>query len=442
MEVIMIVSIIAAALLINILPVKGWNIVVVAFVLTLLVALANSLPIDAVTGVMMGGMGGMLAALLPLFVFGGILGTIYNHSNAARSLARLILRPFKNAKSTSTRVFGVILLLLVVRAIIGLSGFNNIAIMPLMIAIVTMIFKATDIPRKYVNCALLISGEIQILVPGAPTSEMVMLEQYLTGFTRMSYFVPRLIVLIVYTIAAALILSRLMVKDMEKGMTFDPGPLQVDDVYAENVKCPPVLLTIVPLVLIWILFSIVGWEPWIALLIGCIVAIVLMWPWLEVPEGMTKYKMLLVCMDEGTFKLPLTITGVALFGMVVTATPGWTIIQNAVSALPIHPAILLTVASIILVFVGGTTGMIPVIASLALGTCVAGGMSVGACGVIALLSFVCLDTVPNNLGLIMQCNLTATPVKEAYPSVFRTTVLLTTGITIVVMLCNIIGILP
>ncbi|MBO4835326.1 MAG: hypothetical protein J5483_04360, partial [Lachnospiraceae bacterium] len=55
-----------------------------------------------------------------------------------------------------------------------------------------------------------------------------------------------------------------------------------------------------------------------------------------------------------------------------------------------------------------------------------------------LVGYVCLDTVPNNIGLIMQCDLTDTTVKATYPSVFKTTVALSLGIAVVVTILSIV----
>ena len=432
-------SIVATIILMNVLPYKGWNIIIVSFICAIIVALCNALPLQAATGILTGGVGAMLGTLIGLFVFGAILGEIYNASNASFTLARAIVAPFKNAKSSVVRLIGTIVLLLIVRAVLGIAGFNNIAIMPLMISIIVMVFNACDIPRKYVNCALLIAGEIQILVPGVPSTELVLVEEYLDGFTRTSCFGIRLAILIVYIVAAALILGHLIRKDREKGLHFEPGRMMVPDIHTD-VRRPHLILTLIPLAVIFVLYTILGMDAWVVMLISCAVALLCLGWYIPKREGESKYRTLLNCVNGGAFKLPLAICGCMFYGMVLTATPGWEIIQGALSNLPIPPAILFTVASIILVFAGGTQGMIPVMATLALSVCIPNGMSVGICGVIMIMSFVCLDTVPNNIGLIMQCELTDTTIKEAYPAVFRTTVLLTLGMTAIVMLLAMFGV--
>lgn len=434
-----IIAIILCMILMNYLPVKGWNIILVTFLCSILVCVTNFLPVPDVMGGCLQGVGAVLGMMLPLFVFGAVLGEIYNRSNASVTLARAILFPFRNCQNEKVKILGTVWMLLVVRAVIGLAGFNNLAIMPLMIAVTTMVFSASNFPRKYVSCILLIAGEIQMLVPGVPTTEMVLIEEYIEGFTRMSYFVPRLLILIVYIVVASLILYWLLKRDREKGILFESGRMELMDIDTQE-KCPNLIVTLLPILVIWILFAIVGWDAWLALIIGCVAALVCLGYYIPKREGQNKYRAILDTCNSGVFKLPLAICGCMLFGMVLTSTPGWEVIQGALSGLPVHPAILMTILAIIVTFAAGTTGAVPILASVVTGICVPAGLSVGACTVIIIVSFVCLDTVPNNLGLLMQCELTDTTVKEAYPSIFRTTVLLSLMIAVIVMAAAMVGV--
>ena len=443
LQIIAIIVVILSVVAMNYLPVKGWNIVVVSFILTIICALINSYampPLDCVNaGLSI--VGTILGTMLPLFVFGAILGEIYNRSNASVTLARLICAPFKNVKNEKAKVFLTILLVLVVRAILGLAGFNNIAIMPLMIAIVSMVFARSNYPRKYVATILLIAGEIQILVPGVPTTEMVLLEQYIEGFTRTTMFVPRLIILLVYILVAALIMMLTIKKDTDKGAGWDPGHMRMIADIDTTEKCPNVILTLIPLVAIYVTFAILKLDAWLSLIIGCACALLCL-AWFIKGRGPQegKGKAVLNTINEGAFKLPLAICGCMLFGIVMTFTDAWVNIQTWLGTLPVHPAILMAILAIIITLATGTQGAAPILGSIFVSVCLPAGLSPAAAGIIILVGYVCLDTVPNNIGLIMQCDLTDTTVKETYPSVFKTTVALSLGIAVVVTVLSIIGV--
>lgn len=442
-QIIAIIVVILSVIAMNYLPVKGWNIVIVSFVLTIICALVNSYAMPPLNCVNAGLsiVGSILGTMLPLFVFGAILGEIYNRSNASVTLARLICAPFKNVKNEKTKIFLTILFVLVIRAIIGLAGFNNLAIMPLMIAIVSMVFARSNYPRKYVATILLIAGEIQILVPGVPTTEMVLLEQYIEGFTRTTLFVPRVIILLVYIIVAAFIMTVTIKKDTAKGNGWDPGHMRMMADIDTTDKCPNVVLTLIPLVVIYVLFAILKLDAWLALIVGCAAALLCL-AWFvkgRRPEE-TKGKAILGVLNEGAFRLPLAICGCMLFGIVMTFTDAWMNIQSWMSTLPVHPAILMAILAIIITLATGTQGAAPILGSIFASVCMPAGLSAGAAGIIILVGYVCLDTVPNNLGLIMQCDLTDTTVKATYPSVFKTTVALSLGIAVVVTVLSIIGV--
>ena len=440
-QIIAIVVVILAVIAMNYLPVKGWNITIVSFGLAIICALVNAYampPLACVnTGLTI--VGTIMGTMLPLFVFGAVLGEIYNRSNASVTIARIICAPFKNVKNERTKAFLTILLILVVRAILGLAGFNNIAIMPLMIAIVGMVFARCNYPRKYVATILLIAGEIQILVPGVPTTEMVLLEQYIPGFTRTTMFVPRLIILLVYIFVAALIMMISVRKDADKGIGWEQGNMRMIADIDTKEKCPNIILTLIPLVAIYVTFAILKWDAWLSLIIGVVCAVLCLGWYIKgksPEEG--RGASILNTINEGAFKLPLAICGCMLFGIVMTFTDAWMNIQNWLGSLPVHPAILMAILAIIITLATGTQGAAPILGSVFASVCLPAGLSPAAAGIIILVGYVCLDTVPNNIGLIMQCDLTDTTVKATYPSVFKTTVALSLGIAVVVTVLSIV----
>ena len=206
-------------------------------------------------------------------------------------------------------------------------------------------------------------------------------------------------------------------------------------------KCPNVILTLIPLVVIYVLFAILKLDAWLALIIGCAVALLCLGWFIKGrrPEE-KKGAAILGVLNEGAFKLPLAICGCMLFGIVMTFTDAWTNIQNWLGTLPVHPAILMAILAIIITLATGTQGAAPILGAVFASVCLPAGLSAGAAGIIILVGYVCLDTVPNNIGLIMQCDLTDTTVKATYPSVFKTTVALSLGIAVVVTVLSIVGV--
>ena len=110
------------------------------------------------------------------------------------------------------------------------------------------------------------------------------------------------------------------------------------------------------------------------------------------------------------------------------------------ASIPIPSAFGLTLIAIILVgAMGGAQSALVVIGTIAMATFIPNGMSVQAAGIIALWATAVLDTLPNSLGIIMQAQLTGVPMKECYPPIFKTTVLLTGAMSVLVAILAAIG---
>lgn len=68
-------------------------------------------------------------------------------------------------------------------------------------------------------------------------------------------------------------------------------------------------------------------------------------------------------------------------------------------------------------------------------------LSAATCGTLLVVSNTVLANLPNSCGMIMQAELTETPLREGYPSIFKTTVLLTGAIMAVATIMAMVGIM-
>lgn len=266
-----IIGIIVAFVLMNYLVYKGLNVVLTATLVTFIIVLTSGLSIGEAWNAGMGGVGALLGILGPIIMFGAVLGMFYTKSGAAASLADALVKPFINAKNMKKRIIGCLAMIFILRIIIGLAGIDNMAIMYTMLAIAAGVFAKCGIPRKYLNVLLMVAGTCGTLVPGAPMSVLITIEQYIPGFRNSGSIVLRSILLIIYVVVAVVIMYSMIKRDMDRGETYDPGPLAFPDTSEQKVPHP--LLTILPILAVYLLYNFLP-----TLMPGWLWSVALWWP--------------------------------------------------------------------------------------------------------------------------------------------------------------------
>ena len=433
-----IIGIIVAFILMNYLVYKGLNVVLTATLVTFIIAFTSGLPIGQAWSAGMNGVGMLLGILGPIIMFGAVLGMFYTKSGAAASLADFLVKPFINSENYTKRIIGCLAMFLILRIIIGLAGIDNMAIMYTMLAIAAGVFEKCKIPRKYLNVLLMVAGTCATLVPGAPMSVLITVEQYVPGFDNSRTIPLRALLLLVYVVVAVLIMYRIIKRDMDKGEIYDPGPLAFPDISKQ--KAPNPILTILPILAVYILYNFVHFDAWLALVCGIIIAALCFGWYIPKEEGKNRFLTIIDTANSGVFIVPIAILFSMLPGFIMQQSEAYNAMIGAMSAAPIPSAIGFLLISIIIVGIAGNAAVV-LLGGIAVAAFIPAGLTPQACGLIIIFSTVVLDSLPNNLGIITQCEIMNCTMKECYPSIFHTTVLLTAGLSLIVALCAMIGII-
>jgi hypothetical protein len=325
---------------------------------------------------------------------------------------------------------------LLLRIIIGLAGIDNMAIMYTMLAIAAGVFQKTNIPRKYLNVLLMVAGTCGTLVPGAPMSVLLTIEQYIPGFDNSKTLVLRALFLIAYVVIAVLIMYKMIRKDMNAGQGYDPGPLSFPDSTAQKVPNP--ILTLVPLLVVYLLYNFAGFDAWLALLAGIVVAIVCFGVYIPKENGKSRFGTIVNTANAGVFAVPIAILISMLPGFVMEQSEAYNTMINAVCSAPIPSAFGFLIISVFVVGIAGTSACV-LLGGIAVSAFVPAGLTAQACGLILLFSTVVLDSLPNNLGIITQCEIMDCSMKECYPSIFHTTVVLTGVMAVLISILAMVG---
>ena len=89
-------GIIVALVLLIVLAYKGVHVIVAGTIAAIIVAVTNGLGATAgYSNIYLKGVGGFVISNLPIYLWGGILGELYNDSGATRSIAHAVSRLFR-----------------------------------------------------------------------------------------------------------------------------------------------------------------------------------------------------------------------------------------------------------------------------------------------------------------------------------------------------------
>lgn len=432
-------GILAAFVLMNLLVYKGLDATITSFICCFVIIFTSGLNFNEAMAAGLGTVGSMCSVFIGIYVFGGVLASIYQATNATASLGKLILKPFGKCENPKVRRIGTLSMLVLVRVILGLAGLDNLAIMPLMVALVVAVFSGCDLPRKYVNCTLMFAATVGVMIPGAPHQYVVILQSVLTDYNNSGNLLVRWLLLLIYIAAGILILDRMMEKDQKKGLHFDPGPLEVPDLNGE-LKAPHWLLTFIPMIVVYLTYNFLHLETWVALVCGVVVATALYFPYLPKEEGKTRLSAMVGSFNKGAVLVPLGIAGIFMVSSVMALSDGFNWLVDLFCQIPIPAAFGLMLIAILLTgATGAAQSALIIVGGIAAANFLPAGLSVQAAGLIALWATTVLDSLPNNLGIILQCDLTKCSMKECYPSIFKTTVVLTLVMCLLVCLFAVAG---
>lgn len=190
MSVLGLIGIIVALVLLIVLVYKGVHVVVAGAVAAIIVAVTNSLGATAgYSSIYLGGMGGFVTGNLPIYLWGGIFGELFNASGAARSIAKGISKLLKGKKEHAG-VLTSILIVFVAGLLMSYGGISGIVLMFVLMPLTLEILKESRIPRYMAPGILLGSlATAALSMPGSPQIQNSGPIQYL-GTSPMAAAVP------------------------------------------------------------------------------------------------------------------------------------------------------------------------------------------------------------------------------------------------------------
>ena len=409
---------------------KGFHLAYVVMVACLVVIVTNNMPlIQTFNETVMPQVGSQAATLLPLYLFGAIFGKMFIDSGAAHSLSRFLLNLLgKNATAQKKRMIGFICVV-VMNMIFNYVGVDPFASLFTMIGIATGVMYEADIPRKYMPVMLVLGSSMGNVLPGSLAAPNIMCQGILSDYAVNSWSgtVAGLVFVLFVVGASAFYINKRMTVDVQGGMKFEYGPLEPAKV--DESHLPPVILTIIPLVLIPVSYSLWLKEAaWMSMAVGCIAGILCYGVYIPKKDGTSRVMTVVDSLNDGVTVagIPAIILLNFTLGYAIEAAPSFEVIKNFFLNMPGPSLLALSIMAILLLGAAASASGMLIAAMTAASTFIPVlGVNADSAYRVLLLSTTVLDSLPFAGAIVAMMSITGIQYKEGYPPIAMTTVLFT-----------------
>lgn len=409
LEIVSLAGIIVSLVLLMILIMKGVNIFIISFLAATIVALTSNLNLyDALKDTFVGGFVNFFKANYLIFLTGVLMGKAMEITNAAKAIARMIVKLFGKKWALLS-----VPLSCTIMAFGGVSTFVvGFAVFPIGLEI----FREADIPRRYMPAAICF-GSAAVYFPGAPLIHNAIVANQFDVSLSAGAVVGWISGIVVYVIGIIWLFA-LVRKSKKNGEHFKAKSM---DTFDDEAKCPNGLLALIPLVAAVVLVNagIVQLET--GVFIGAVLAFVLFHKYYDMKD-------LLPSIGDACKNTIVSICNtcaVVAFGSVVAAAAGFQVLVNAMVDIPGPPLLGVAIGTTVLAGVcGSASGGLGIAAPLLGPVYLAKGIPAAAIARTMVVSCTALDSLPFNGFVVTITNgLCHETHKDAYPAIFRLTVI-------------------
>lgn len=382
--------------LLVILVMKGVNIYVVAFISSIIVAIFGQVNLySALKDTYMASFAGFVQNYWLIFLTGALMGKVYEITNGAKSIARLIVK-----------IFGNKFALISIPIACGILAYGGVSVYVVSFAVFPIaleVFHEADLPRSYIPAALTFGcSTFAMIAPGAPQIQNAIPtsavgEDLMAGATVGFISCGAILVL------GCIVLMRMVATQKAKGATFIAKPM--DEFSDEDTAMPSPILALIPLIVTICLINIkvngeVLCQLEVGVFAGAVLALILMWKY----QDRTKLLGHVGDTCKSSLNAICNTSAVVAFGGVVKLVPAFEAVVGAMLNIP-GPRILgLAIATTVLAGICGSASGGVGIASPLLGPAFVNmGVPAGAVARTIAISSAALDSLPHNGYIVTVC---------------------------------------
>ena len=440
----------------------------VAILCAIIVALTNQLDILPALFTVGGeqssflqGMVDLLPTMFKVVFMGAIIGKLYTDSGAVTSIANALIHAFVEKRQGPSKITAAVIVIAVLNCLLTLGGIDGYVLTFTMVPICLAVCQQCNIPRRFIggfmtlNCAFMV-------FPGSPQIYNVMGVQGATvfaaqngidvtdpaalaevGISSTMGMIPGVVASIIIAVLSVITMIIVSKRAVARGETFEAGTVEMPP--AREGRTPHVILCILPLIVVFVLYSIVKLDVFWVLLAGMILAAILFLPYLPKQDVRGNQITLLGSLREtfnhGSNQYPNALMSVitpAGLAAVVTSTATFGAIIGMLSGLPINPIILAVIMTLIIVALTSSPPatlmiVIPAVLGVALDQLQGNidALNIPAIARTSIVAASTLETLPFNGLIVLTLGLTHCTHKQSYKYMFLNTVVYTTVGTIV-----------
>ncbi|MEX2949540.1 GntP family permease [Staphylococcus warneri] len=354
-------GIILGILLIIYLSMKGYSILIVGPIASIIIILTNGLPFfNSLIGTKesyITGLAQFIISFFGVFLLGSLLAKYMDQSGAAQSIAEKII-----SMVGTNNPYSILVSIFIITAILTYGGISLFVVVFVIVPLAKPLFQKLDIAWNLICIPIMLGlGTFTMtMLPGTPSVQNVIPTKYL-GTTLTAAPLIGIIGAIVATIFGLWYMKYALNKSLANNESFDDFNTSHLDTKQTRNHTPHFYLSVLPIVVL-IVINIVGsiFKIDNIILIGLAVSILL--------SALLFNKHIKVhreVINEGSNSAlsPMFLTGSAIaFGTVVTLAPGFDSIKSLILNMPGNPLISLSIASAIFgVITGSASGSLGIV---------------------------------------------------------------------------------
>ncbi|MDP5275625.1 GntP family permease [Chengkuizengella axinellae] len=408
-----IVIFISLALLI-VLALRGFSIIIIAPLASLVVILFTGMPIlGTLQDSYMAGFVSFAGRFYLIFLFASMFGKFMEDSGAAKKIALSIMKVTGKAKKLN-----VILAIVLISAVLTYGGVSVFVAIFAIMPIARPLFKELDIPwTLFVGVFFFGTATFTMtMLPGTPAIQNIIPTQYF-GTTTMAAPLVGIVAAITVILFNIYYLKRQLKKAEERGEGYGVEDDDVEEEKEDSKQLPPIWLSLLPPIFLLIVLNIMKLDVVYTLILSVVFCMPVFWKYID-----SQIKTL----NQGAVNTVLPIVNTSAdvgYGTVIAATAGFAVLSGALASLPGSPLISLYGATTLLAGVTGSASGGLGIAMEVLGEqYLALGVAPEALHRIASIAAGGFDALPHNGAVITALAIAGLTHRKAYKHIFFTTV--------------------
>jgi len=419
MEIWSLFTIIASLALLIFLALRGFSIIIIAPVASLIVIILNQMPIlESLQGNYMSGFINFMKNYYLIFLFAAIFGKFMEESGAARSIAEKLL----NIMGRHSK-FNALMAVVIICAFLTLGGINTYVVIFAILPIAKPLFKAMNIPWHLFTGAFFfgMATFTMTMLPGSPSVQNIIPTKYLDT-TATAAPVVGIVATITIILFNCFYLKRQLSKTEARGETYEnmKNPEKQDSkAFEASVKrYPPFILSILPPIFLIVTLNVFKVDILYTLMLTVLLSIMFFWKFID-------NKLQAINVGATNTVLPIVNTSADVgYGTVIAATAGFGVITEMLANIPGSPLISLYVAIAALAGITGTaSGGLGIAMETLAQTYLDLGVDPEALHRVATIASGSLDSLPHNGAVITVLAVIGLTHKDAYKHIFFVSVI-------------------